>query len=287
MTGYTSLLPPRPTHIHKGDRGGVLIVGGCSMYRGAPILTARGALRSGCGLTVVFSDECVCSAVASSLPEAIVQSGLSTFSPQDILEILSMWSPRIHCLVLGPGIGRSPETGNIVRTVLEHGKKPMILDGDGIFWLAEQEGCSERRETLVLTPHEGEAERLLRAPSGSVHHDREKIARMIASRYGITLLKGPRTLVDDGIRCESFAEGNQALAIPGSGDVLSGTIAAFAAAGMPLFESACLGAFVHGRAGRFVSRKLGIDGVLASEVADALPLILRKMRMRERETKTS
>ncbi len=286
MIGYTSLVPRRPADIHKGDRGGVLIVGGCSMYRGAPLLAARGALRSGCGLAVVFSDECVCSAVASTLPEVIVHSGLSSSSREDIVGILNMWNPRMNCLVLGPGIGRSPEAGNVVRTVLEHWKKPLILDGDGLFWLAEHEENFERRKTLLLTPHEGEAERLLRAPLDSVRRAREESVRTIASRYGIALLKGPRTLIDDGMRCECVAEGNQALSIPGSGDVLSGAIAAFAAAGTPLFESACLGAFVHGRAGKGISQKKGIDGILASEVADALPSILRKMRVSLCETQT-
>ncbi len=285
MSRFSAFLPQRTESIHKGDRGGVLIVGGCSLYRGAPVLAARGALRSGCGLAVIFSDECVCSGAAVSLPECIMQSGLFSSSQKEIINVLESWESRIECLVLGPGIGRSAEAGEIVRLVLEKWEKPLILDGDGIFWLSQYESVFERRVSLLLTPHEGEAARLLGASIESIRCARRESARRIAARDGIILLKGPQTLVDDGVRCEMIDEGNQALAIPGSGDVLSGSIAAFSAAGLPLFESACLGAFVHGRAGRLVSRKLGIDGVLASEVADALPLILQKMRMRERETK--
>lgn len=285
MSRFSTFLPQRPASIHKGDRGGVLIVGGCSLYRGAPVLAARGALRSGCGLAVIYSDEFVCAA-AASLPECIVQAGLFSSSQDEVINLLESWESRIECLVLGPGIGRSAEAGRVVRLVLEEWRKPMILDGDGIFWLSQYANFFERRASLLLTPHEGEAARLLDASIESVRCARSESARRIASRDGIVLLKGPQTLVDDGVRCEMIDEGNQALAIPGSGDVLSGSIAAFSAAGVPLFESACLGAFVHGRAGRLVSQKLGIDGVLASEVADALPLVLQKMRMREHETKT-
>ena len=285
MSRFSAFVPRRPASIHKGDRGGVLIVGGSSLYRGAPILAARGALRSGCGLAVIFSDECVCSGAAASLPECIMQSGLFSSSRNAIIKVLESWESRIECLVLGPGIGKSSEAGEIVRLVLEKWKKPLILDGDGIFWLSQYESVFERRVSLLLTPHEGEAARLLGASIESIRCARRESARRIAARNGIVLLKGPQTLVDDGVRCEMIDEGNQALAIPGSGDVLSGSIAAFSAAGLPLFESGCLGAFVHGHAGRLVSRKLGIDGVLASEVADALPLILQKMRMRESETK--
>ena len=284
MMRFASFLPERKNDIHKGDRGGVLIVGGCSLYRGAPLLAARGALRSGCGLLVVFSEECVCSAVASSLPEAIVQSGLFSCSRGAVIEILNFWKPRMNCLVLGPGIGRSDSAGNVVRVILETWQKPLIVDGDGLYWLAHLGDAFKRRDSLLLTPHEGEAARLLGTSSDVVRRSRKESASEIASRYGIVLLKGRETLIDDGLRCEIIAEGNQALAIPGSGDVLAGAVAALSASGIPLFPSACLGAFVHGRAGRDLSQQSGIDGILASEVADAIPLILRRMREGLHET---
>ena len=98
---------------------------------------------------------------------------------------------------------------------------------------------------------------------------------MIASRYGTVLLKGRRTLIDDGSITKAVEEGNQALAVPGSGDVLSGAIAAFSASGLSLFDSACLGACVHGRAGKMVFENYGVDGGLASAVADAIPMVLK------------
>lgn len=286
MERLARLLPRWADDIHKGDRGGVLIVGGCSLYRGAPLLAARSALRAGAGLAVVFSDECVCAGIAPFLPEAIVQTGLYGISQEQFVEVLELWEPRIGCLVLGPGIGRAPEAGKIVRTVWNTWRKPLLVDGDALYWLAEGGSSFAARRDALLTPHEGEAARLLETTPGSVRRAREVSVRALASRWGVVLLKGRTTLVDDGERTDVIGEGNRALAIPGSGDVLAGCAAAFAAAGVPLYESALLAAFVHGRTGRVLSHRMGMDGILASEVADAIPPVLHEMRMGFYEAET-
>ena len=279
MTWYEALLPVRPDTMHKGDRGGVLIVGGCEIYRGAPILAARGALRTGCGLAVILSDESVCAAAAASLPESVFLNGLFRRSKENVTKLLNVWEPRVDCMVLGPGLGRSDEAGGAFRMMIEAWRKPLIIDGDGLFWLSMFKDLPMRRDGILLTPHEGEAAHLLGVPRDSVSQARKDSARMIASRYGTVLLKGRRTLIDDGSITKAVEEGNQALAVPGSGDVLSGAIAAFSASGLSLFDSACLGACVHGRAGKMVFENYGVDGGLASEVADAIPMVLKRMRM--------
>ncbi|MDI9370137.1 MAG: NAD(P)H-hydrate dehydratase [Synergistaceae bacterium] len=285
MTVYEALLPERPEEMHKGVRGGVVVVGGCDIYRGAPVLAARGALRAGCGLAVIFSDEPICAAAASSLPEAVFLSGLFGRTVDSVLELLSSWESRVDCMVLGPGLGRSVEAGEVVRIMMQTWTKPLVVDGDGLFWLPLFWDRRPSRDMVLLTPHEGEAAHLLGLAREIVSEDREAAARTIASRYGVVLLKGKRTLIHDGISSDTVEEGDQTLAIPGSGDVLSGAIAAFAASGASLFDSARLGAYVHGRAGRMISCESGIDGALASEVADAMPKVIGSMRKRGNEGK--
>lgn len=274
----SALLPELHPNIHKGERGGILVVGGCEEYRGAPILALRGALRSGGGLAVLFSDEIVCTACSSLLPEAIVLSGLFSLPDAHIEEILEQWEDRIDCLVLGPGLGRAESAGQIVVRVFTRWRKKIIVDGDGLFWLGHFGPDILSGKNVLLTPHEGEASRLLCVSPEAVRQERLSSARALAKRWGTVLLKGQDTIVDDGTRSCVVSEGNRTLAIPGSGDVLSGIVGALAAAGMTLFESAVLGAMIHGKSGRLLSEKQGCDGVLASELADEIPQILGKMR---------
>lgn len=106
----------------------------------------------------------------------------------------------------------------------------------------------------------------------------EPLGSEVAGDWGPVLLKGPETLCDDGAEAFLVSSGNRALAVPGSGDVLSGIIGAFVSAGVPLLQSAALGAFVHGRAGRDLSLEKGPDGLLAHEIADMAPLVMKRMR---------
>ena len=280
-----SLLPPLPRNIHKGDRGGCLVAGGCSHYRGAPLLSLRGFLRSGGGIALLLADEEVCAAAASFLPEAIFLSGLLNGADSAIERQIEEWEPRAGCLIAGPGMGRSKRAGEVFTLLWHLWKKELIVDGDGLYWLRKLRGTFSRRGRVLLTPHEGEAGMLLDLPSGEITSRRRKAARTLAEEWGVVLLKGPDTLVDDGIRTASTSGGTPLLAVPGSGDVLAGAIGAFAARGLPLFESACLGAWVHASAGSTLSDRFGLDGTLAREIADALPEILKDLRMDDEKKK--
>ena len=270
-------LPVFAEDIHKGHRGGVMIVGGSPHYRGAPILSMRGFLRAGGGVGVLFADESSCSPCAASLPEAIFENSLFTKSDREASETLELWKERIGCVVLGPGIGRSARAEEICNAVLAYWEGPIVLDGDGLFWLSQWDGFP-RRENLILTPHEGEAAKLLCATPEDVRKNRAEGARRIALERGTVLLKGPETLCDNGADAFLVTSGNRALAVPGSGDVLSGIIGAFVSAGVPLLQSAALGAYVHGRAGRDLSHEKGLDGLLAGEIADRVPFVMKIMR---------
>lgn len=271
------LLPHFPEDIHKGMRGGAMVIGGSALYRGAPLLSVRSFLRAGGGLGILFSDETSCAPCSSFLPEAILESGLFSKSDGEIAETLSAWSERIETVILGPGLGRSDRAGELCRLVLSAWQGNIILDGDGLFWLSES-GDRFDRERVLLTPHEGEAARLLRVRPEDVRKDRISSARRVAEEWGPVLLKGAGTLCDDGQQTYLVTAGNRSLAVPGSGDVLAGVIAAFLSAGTPLLESAALGACVHGMAAESLAASKGFDGVLAGEIADEIPGILMRMR---------
>ncbi len=273
-----SLLTPLVRNIHKGDRGGCLAAGGCDRYRGAPVLSLRGFLRAGGGIAVLLADEAVCAAAASFLPEAVFLSGLLEATDSAIERQIFEWEPRIGCLIAGPGIGRSERAGEVFSLLWGLWKKSLIVDGDGLYWLKKNSPFLPRREGVLLTPHEGEAAFLLDEGSGEIALDREKAARSLAEQWGVVLLKGAETLVDDGGRSAVISEGTPLLAVPGSGDVLAGAIGAFAARGMPLFESACLGGWIHASAGKNLTARFGLDGTLAREIADALPGVLENLR---------
>jgi NAD(P)H-hydrate epimerase len=273
-------LPLFSEDIHKGMRGGTMVIGGSTVYRGAPLLSIRSFLRAGGGLGILFSEETSCAPCSSSLPEAITESGLFTKNDCGIIGTLSAWSGRIDTVVLGPGIGRSERAGEICRLVLSAWEGRLILDGDGLYWLSKSgEGIDRGR--VLLTPHEGEAAYLLGVSPADVRKDRISAARRIAEKWGPVLLKGFGTLCDDGNQTYLVRAGNRALAVPGSGDVLSGVIAAFLSAGTPLLESAALGAYVHGMAARSLAASKGLDGILAGEIADEIPGILMEMRNRQ------
>ncbi|NLB84280.1 MAG: NAD(P)H-hydrate dehydratase [Synergistaceae bacterium] len=276
----SSLLPPLSRNIHKGDRGGCLVIGGCHHYRGAPLLSLRGFLRAGGGIAVLLADEEICTAASSFIPEAIFLSGLLCATDSAIKSHISEWEPRTGCLIVGPGMGRSERAGEVFALLWHLWKKDLIVDGDGLYWLKKNErSFFPRRERVLLTPHEGEAGMLLGVPSEEIASHRLKAARTIAEQWGVVLLKGADTLVDDGKRTASTSEGTPLLAVPGSGDVLAGAIGAFAARGMPLYESACLGAWIHASAGRTLTEHFGQDGTLAREIADALPAVLKDLRL--------
>ena len=134
------------------------------------------------------------------------------------------------------------------------------------------------RNNLLLTPHEGEAARLLGIAPEDVRNSRISSVRTIAEQWGTVVLKGADTLCDDGQETFIVTAGNRSLAVPGSGDVLAGIIAAFLSNGSPLLESAALGAFIHGKAGYSLALSTGSDGILASEISDEVPVILKRMR---------
>lgn len=269
-------LPVRPPTGHKATFGHVLVLAGSYRYTGAAVLTARAALRSGCGLVTLGCPKSAHAAIAAhllcemSLPLADAAPGV--FTRDAVSEVLDA-ADRTQAVALGPGITTDGPAMEFAQDIAILCPLPMVIDADGINALA---GAAQRLEwaegTRVLTPHPGEAAHLLGCTTAEVLADREQAAFSIATEaHAIVLLKGARTIVTDAERMYVNETGNSGMATAGSGDVLTGVIASLLAQGVPGFEAAVLGAYLHGLAGDLAASGLGQHGMIASDILDHLP----------------
>jgi NAD(P)H-hydrate epimerase len=229
------------------------------------VLTARAALRADAGY-VTLAVPAPSLAVAETLALEPVKRG---FEWADALDVLEGDVDRATALALGPGLGRSDDARVLVRRLLERSQLPTVVDADGLFGLEPV----ERDGPLVLTPHAGEAARLLDADSAEVAARRLDAAARLAERFGaVVLLKGADTIVraPDGttVVCDT---GPPSLATAGTGDVLTGILGAFLATGVESVDAAVAAAVAHGLAARTVPHRAGL---VASDVVEALPAVL-------------
>lgn len=261
-------LPARAANAHKGDFGTVLVVAGSEGMLGAAVLCATAALRGGAGLVQVA----LLRALQSLLPLAVP---CATTVPRST-PMLRRAVSTATAIVVGPGLGATAATRSLVRTILHASTAPVVLDADALNVQAPLRAPLACRAKIVLTPHPGEAGRLLGIDSKRVQADRRGALRALCERSGaIVVLKGAGTLVGDGTRCFRNRTGNPGMATAGSGDVLAGLLGALLAQGMAPFAAACLAVHVHGKAGDLVARRLGERGLIASDLPLAIAEVLR------------
>ncbi len=250
------LLSPRSRVSHKGMFGHVLVVGGDHGFAGAARLAAEAALRCGAGLVSVATRESHISALVSARPELMVHA------VEDVA-LLDALLHRASVVVIGPGLGRETWGQQMLGCVLDSGK-PLVVDADALNLIA---GEPTRSDRWVITPHPGEAARLLQVSTTDIEQDRFQAARDLQSRYGgAVVLKGAGTVVaSSNGRLAVCSDGNPGMATAGMGDVLSGVIGALLAQGLSLDEAADAGVTVHANAAdRAVT--LGQRGLIASDL---------------------
>lgn len=266
---------------HKGSRGRVAVVGGSLGMSGAVVLAAWGALRMGAGYVTCAVPASVAGIVDAGVVPAVVLALPETHGcglARDALEAASDLAETADSLVLGPGLGASAESRELARALLARVRCPIVLDADGLNAVAEDPSAlAERRAPLVMTPHPGEAARLLGCDTSVVQIDRPSAARRLAEFADAVVLKGAGTLVASGDRIAAMTTGGPALATMGTGDVLAGAIGALLAQGVDIFEAACTAATVHGIAGEVASESLTIPGTTAPDVAQAMPAALARV----------
>jgi NAD(P)H-hydrate epimerase len=276
-------VPARPRDGHKGRFGHVLVVAGSEGKTGAAALAALGAVRVGAGLVTIACPESTQPVLAASCSEVMTapvpEAARRCFGRAAEKPVLELAAAR-DVVALGPGLGRDEESLAFARNVTRALASPLVLDADGLIAfvdvLAE---LHARRAPTVLTPHPGEAALLLGSTAAAVNRDRVGAARRLASESGaVVALKGAASVVatPDGLVALN-PTGGPALAAGGTGDVLTGVIAGLLAQGLAAREAAVLGVFLHGAAADRIALLRGDAGLLASEVAGALPDALRAL----------
>lgn len=269
-----ALLRPIPRDVHKGEKGGSLIFGGSWNYRGAPVLAALGALRSGAGIVVLAVPDFIADAASVLVPEAVFAPLPTTggvIRENGVRLALEQWREKCASAVIGPGIGRDKSMMPIIELIWNGWNKPLLLDADALFFFSTLKESLRKRNDAVITPHSGEAGNILGLTAAEVNAHRLVSAQRLTEKVGVAVLKGMDTVVARGGENRVIKEGSPSLAVPGSGDVLSGAISAFMAAGAEPFDAATAGALLHAAAGSGLEKKIGPRGVLAREIADELP----------------
>lgn len=257
-------LPPRPRDSHKGANGHVLCIGGDHGSGGAIVLCAQAALRAGAGLASVATRAMHVPALLARQPEAMAHAVESA-------DALAPLFARADVIAIGPGLGRG-EWGRAMLDAALAASKPLVLDADALNLLAPAPRALPA--DAILTPHPGEAARLLGTDVAAVQSDRNAAALALAQRHGaIVVLKGAGTIVAAPGRAPRIvAAGNPGMATGGMGDLLTGVIAALRAQGLDAFDAASCGALLHAHAGDLAAREGGMRGLLPS---DLLPFLRR------------
>ena len=263
VSGLRVLSPPlprnRPRSAHKNQFGHVLLIGGDRGMGGAPLLAAEAAFRTGAGLVSMLTRPEHCAGVLARRPEVMVR-GVS--EDDEVEELLAA------CTVIGvgPGLGRGGWGRALLARALAAGK-PLVIDADGLNLVAEH--GTEVPPASVMTPHPGEASRLL---DGERVTDRPAAVRALSERFGnVVVLKGAGTLVAEAGELRSICvDGNPGLATAGSGDVLTGVVAGLAAQGFALAEAAEAGVCLHATAGDTARQRLAPRPLLAMDIVDHL-----------------
>jgi NAD(P)H-hydrate epimerase len=270
------LLPRRSADSNKFTSGRVSIVGGSRGLTGAVCLAAEASIRAGAGYATAAVPGGLEDVFEAKLTEVMTKGfgeGATAFEGAQAPSIVEHLQGAAS-VVLGSGIGRAAATGDLVREVISGAESPMVVDADALTLIGSDAGTLKSREgTTVLTPHDGEAGRLLGQESAEIAAHRLASAKELSNRAGaVVVLKGDDTIVTDGTRVAVNTLPAPSLATAGTGDVLAGIVGAFLARGLDGFEAAAAAVLAHAAAGEIAAVEVGNrDGVIATDVIRAIP----------------
>ncbi len=288
-TNQPPALPPRAEDAHKGGVGKALFIAGSQNYLGAPYFATMSFLKSGGGLSFLATPKPVAPLVANRGPEIILfpmeateNGSLSTSNRDAIMERAA----RVDFTVLGPGLSIDKDTIDLVHQLSAEIETPLLIDGDGLSAISiRPEILQGRTAATILTPHLGEMSRLCGHSVEEIQKDRVSLLRSTAQKLkSIIVLKGAHSLIgfpDGTIRLN--LTGNSGMATAGSGDTLTGTIAALFGLGLMTEEAVAAGVFIHGFAGDLAAKQTGQDGLTAGDILNALPQAMRQYRKQHTE----
>lgn len=266
----SELLPVRPVHSNKGTFGKTLLVSGREGMCGAALLAGEAAYRTGTGIVTICSADGNRIPIQTRLPEAI-------FLPWSEQDALRETIRSCSAAAIGPGLGREETAWKLVQTVFDSCCSALVADADALNLIA-QKGFPGHTSPLIITPHPGEMARLMHCSIKEVMDDPPgKAAAFARENKLICVLKDAVTVITDGERVWLCHTGCSGMATGGSGDVLAGMIAGFAAQGMAPFNAAAAGVWIHGSAGTNAARRAGDHGMLASDIIRELPDTIRQL----------
>ena len=269
------LLPKRKSDSHKGTYGKIMIIGGSHGMVGASLLSTKAAQRSGTGLVYVSVPEDLFPIIHVGVPEAVCCGRVFEMHDEFLINMQDS-------IAIGPGLGTSADAKETVKKILDSFFANILLDADALNIVAEEEiDLSKKRATSVITPHVGEAARLLDSTTDIISADREAAVLNLAKKFDcIAVLKGHNTLVaEPGGDIYINYTGNPGMATAGSGDVLAGIITSFMGQGLMPLEAALAGVYTHGLAGDIAVKEKGEYGLIASDIAEAIPSAILDIQM--------
>ena len=292
----------RQSEANKGDFGHVAVIAGSRNMAGAPSLVAHGAQRAGAGLVTVLTADSAQPILAAKLSEQMTLPlpEVDGAIAEAAFEKIAQFAEKATVLCVGPGMGQHPQTVALIHRIITEIKKPLVLDADGLNALAQNPDIIEKREdnlrcTLILTPHPGEAGRLLGTSADEVQSNRLESLRELARKYrAIVVLKGRYTLTGDASgKVYINTSGNPGMATGGSGDTLTGILGGLLSQALapdkksdnaketpPTFSPlavTALAVMLHGMAGDLAAEQRGQVGLIAGDIIEALPLAIRRL----------
>jgi len=277
-------LPERARDTHKGSYGRALFIAGSSSYFGAPYFSALSFLKAGGGLSYLATPKSISPFLASKGSEVVFVPQEETSSGSIALENKSgllKFSQTVDMVVLGPGLSLASETQELVRELTPKIDKPLLIDGDGITAIAEDLRKIKKREApTILTPHLGEMSRITKMETSGINKNKiDVLQRKARELNAIIILKGAHSLIGypDGTVFINVS-GNSGMATAGSGDALTGTIAAMYGLGLALEDAVRMGVFIHGFSGDVAAIDKGEDGITAQDILDYLPETMKLYR---------
>ncbi len=286
ITDLKSLFIRRDRNSHKGHYGHVLIIGGAVGYAGAITMACRAAVRSGVGLVTCVVPDQIWDVVAGGSPETMVYPAKETAHGSLSSELWADWQrslDKFDAVLVGPGMTRHNETLLLVREILRESSKPVVIDADAIAVLAHQpDWLAKATCPVTITPHPGELAQLFGQHVNEVQSHREGMA-LAAAKYtnATVVLKGAGTIVAQSEHpCIVYLTGNPGMATGGGGDVLAGLIVGLIGQGLPPYDAARAGVYIHGRAGDQVAMRTSQAGLSATDLIEEIPFVFRDVALR-------
>jgi len=272
----------RKSQTHKGDFGHILILAGCAQFSGAAILCSNSAIRAGAGMVTLGVPGGLINAFIKIKSSEVILKPLAQ-TPQLTLSIkaypyIKRILGKVDILIVGPGLSQNKSTQNLIRKIISGVDKSMVIDADGLNALVGhldllRDTQRQRRAIKILTPHPGEMSRLLNISISEIQQSRKDIAQRFAKDYNcIIVLKGYRTVVaNPEAKVYINKTGNPGMATAGSGDVLTGLIAAFLGQGLDGFNAAKYAVYLHGLAGDLAAKEKTQISLIASDIIEKIP----------------